>query len=249
MQLSVTIITYNEERNLRRCLESVQQVADEIIVLDSGSTDHTYSIASEFGAKWYIQPFLGHIEQKNKAVSLAKHDWILSLDADESLSAELKTNILNIKNQEISKHTAFRVNRRNIYCGEPIHHCGWYPDRKIRLWHQQMGSWGGLNPHDKVVVSTDVKIVHLDGDLMHYSYATVKEHEAKSRRYAQISAEAKHRIGKNATALHPYFAAAWKYVQVLFFQLGVLDGRRGWQIARICAYEKYLKYKILHELR
>jgi glycosyltransferase involved in cell wall biosynthesis len=249
MQVSVVIITYNEARNIGRCLASVAAVADEIVVLDSGSTDATRQICAEYGVCFEVQPFMGHIEQKNAALALAQHDWVLSLDADEALSETLAQSILEVKHQKRHENLAFSMNRLNFYGNQAIRHGGWYPDRKIRLWNRTQGNWGGRNPHDKVVLRAGSEVSHLAGDLLHYSYANTAEHWAKARRYAQISAQAKYDAGKRSTVLHVIFAPIWKFFQAYFFQLGLLDGSVGLKIAVISSYEKFLKYKYMLILR
>ena len=143
MQISAVIISHNEERNIRRCLESVQSVADEIVVVDSLSEDKTEEICNEFNVKFVKQQWLGYSEQKNLANNLATNDWILSIDADEELSEELKKSILELKNNNISDDNVFSMNRLTNYCGHWIRHCGWYPDRKIRIWNRNVGMWKG----------------------------------------------------------------------------------------------------------
>jgi glycosyltransferase involved in cell wall biosynthesis len=249
MQLSVVIITYNEARNIGRCLASVQPVADEIVVLDSGSTDATKQICAQYRVRFEVQPFVGHIEQKNACLSLAEHDWVLSLDADECLSEQLAKSILELKASKTTENLAFVMNRLNFYGEQPIRHGGWYPDRKIRLWHRAAGSWGGHNPHDKVVLGKQIEVVHLQGDIWHYSYENAKAHLIKTRAYAHISAQAKYQAGKRATILHVIFAPIWKFIQGYFLQLGLLDGVAGYQIAVISAREKYWKYKFMLHLR
>src|SRR5947199_312140 len=145
--LSVVIITYNEEMNIGRCVESVLQIADEIVVLDSNSTDNTVAIATKKGATVYTQPFLGYIEQKNKALSLAKHNFVLSLDADEAIDRQLESSILDVKKNNTVKN-GFTMNRCTNYCGKFIRHGLWYPDKKLRLFDKNFVRWGGDNPHD-----------------------------------------------------------------------------------------------------
>jgi glycosyltransferase involved in cell wall biosynthesis len=199
--------------------------------------------------RWFVKPFLGHIEQKNAALVYARHDWVLSLDADEALSDGLIAEIMELKTKTEPKHHAYRMPRLNHYCGRPIKHGGWYPDIKTRLWNKELGAWGGLNPHDKVVMLKGSSTHLLGSDLLHFSYDTVAEHWQKARKYAQIGAKAKVDAGKTATYLHVVFAPVWRFVQAFFLQLGILDGRYGFQIALISAVEKYWKYKHMLLLR
>ncbi|MFM7379483.1 MAG: glycosyltransferase family 2 protein, partial [Bacteroidota bacterium] len=159
MEISGVVIAFNEEAKIEACLRSLREVCDEIIVLDSGSSDGTVVIAQNLGAKVFTRTFQGYVEQKNAVIQFAKNEWILSLDADEVLSQELIEAILRIKDP--LPQTAFRFKRLNNYCGKWIRHGAWYPDRKIRLWHQHLGTWGGQNPHDRVIVQAGVTIVDI----------------------------------------------------------------------------------------
>ena len=143
-KISATIITLNEEDKIRRCIESLNGIVDEIIVVDSLSTDATKSICEEFGIRFIEQKWLGYSEQKNLANRLATNDWILSIDADEALSEELKKSILKLKESETDDNIVFSFNRLNNYCGKWIHHSGFYPDKKIRIWNRNVGKWEEL---------------------------------------------------------------------------------------------------------
>ncbi len=239
-KLSVAIITFNEERNIERCLQSVDDIASEIIVIDSGSTDKTLEIATRFGAKVFHQKFLGHIEQKNLAVSKTAQTWVLSLDADEALDNTLKE---NIKAVLASPHfQGYSMNRLNNYCGKWIRHGSWYPDIKLRLWNKTMGEWSGLNPHDKVKMKTGAKIQHLKGNILHYSYSSVQEHKIRSEKYADIAAKAYKQKGKRAYFIQLIYKPSFKFLRDYIFKLGILDGYYGFIIAFINSKEVYLKY-------
>lgn len=248
MRISAVIITYNEEKNVERCLASVAGLVDEIVVLDSNSTDRTRALCIAAGANVFTEPFAGHIEQKNRAIELAQHEWLLSLDADEALSQNLRASIESVKAAGPTAQ-AYTCNRLNQYCGKWVRHGGWYPDKKLRLWHRDFGTWGGYNPHDKVVVKSGTKVQHLEGDILHNAYQSVQEHREKTARYAQISAKAKYAAGKRTIAGFGALAAIWCFIQMYFLRLGLLDGRIGLHIALISSREKYLKYQYLSGLR
>ena len=163
VSLSVVIITFNEERNIGRCLESVMGLAEEIIVVDSFSTDNTREICEQYGVRFLENEFHGHIEQKNWAKEQAKFDYILSLDADEALDQELYREIMEVKQNW--QGDAYKMNRLTNYCGKWIHHSGWYPDTKLRLFDRKKGDWGGNNPHDKFIMESDSNILYLKGDI------------------------------------------------------------------------------------
>lgn len=245
-QLSVVIITYNEEHNLGRCLASVKRVADDMVVLDSFSTDRTEAIAKDHGARFFQHIFDGHIEQKNRAIMHAMHPWVLSLDADEALSPELEASILAAKQR--SDADGFTMNRLTNYCGTWIKHGGWYPDRKLRLWDSRKGRWGGVNPHDKYELDADARIVHLQGDLLHYSYNSLSDHIKQVDYFTTISAKQLHARGKQGGVLKILFSPVAKFIGMYVIGLGFLDGPHGYTIARISAFATYLKYAKLRQL-
>jgi glycosyltransferase involved in cell wall biosynthesis len=244
MQISVTIITFNEASNIQRCLQSVASVADEIIVLDSYSTDQTVEIARQSGATVISQKFLGHIEQKNLAISNAQFDYILSLDADEALDKQLASEILAIKKTG-KPAKAYWLNRYNNYCGQWIKFGAWRSDKKIRLFNKHFGTWGGINPHDRIVLSESVQPETLKGNLLHWSYNNIAEHQNKVNKYAEIAALAYQKTGKKSSAFKIVMSPVFRFVRDYFFKLGLLDGKNGLIIAALTAKEVYLKYKLL----
>lgn len=244
--LSAAIITFNEERNIGRCLDSLAGVVDEVVVVDSFSTDETVAICRAKGARVVQHPFAGHIEQKNFALEQTLHPQVLSLDADEALSAELRRSILAAKADW--RFDGYRMNRRTNYCGQWIRYSGWYPDRKLRLFDRRLGHWGGTNPHDKVELNQGCTSALLEGDLLHYSHYTVEEHFSRARKYAQIGAQAMHTRGKKAHWWNLLVNPALKWVRNYLLRRGFLDGRAGWTICRIAALETFWKYKYLRDL-
>ena len=195
-ELSVVIITRNEEKNIERCLDSVKDIADEIVVVDSFSTDRTEGICRSKGAKFFLHAFEGHIEQKNYAVTLSSFNHILSLDADEALDETLKKSILEVKHNW--KYDGYEMNRLTNYCGKWIHHCGWYPDRKLRLFDKRKGKWGGINPHDKYQLVEGGAPGFLKGDILHYSYYTIEDHYKQIEYFTTINSKASFEKGKKA---------------------------------------------------
>ena len=246
--LSVVIITYNEERNIRRCLESVRDLATEILVVDSGSADSTVVIAREFGARIIEQPFLGYIEQKNFALDNAAHEWVLSLDADEALSQPLSDAIFDLLPPEGT--IAYRMNRMARYNGKWIRHGTWYPDAKVRLFNRLKARWGGVNPHDRIELPPGVKAASLRGDLFHYPFISTDEHLAQMNRYTTIQAEALYKKGKRSGWIKILFNPVVAFVSGYIFKAGFLDGAEGLLIARSVAFftlVKYMKLKRLQE--
>lgn len=247
MSIAAVIIAYNEADKIARCLHSVKAVADEIIVVDSGSTDNTVAISEAIGARVIHQPFLGYIEQKNFAASLANADYILSLDADEALSEPLQQWLQQAKEKGLSKD-AYIFNRLNNYCGQWIKHGDYYPDKKLRLWRKELGHWGGENPHDKVVTVANATIERVPLDILHWSFASTEEHRRQMIRFSDIAAQAMYRRGKRVSSLKPWLSACWSLLNGFLFRAGFLDGTAGWRIARMNAYYSYHKYAQLRAL-
>lgn len=246
IKLSVVIITYNEEKNISRCLDSVQSLADEIIVVDSGSSDRTKEICLSYGANVFEHPFEGHIEQKNYAVALASYDYVLSLDADECLSAELRESIVFVKSYW--HHEAYAFNRLTNYCGQFVYHCGWYPDTKLRLFNRRIAKWGGTNPHDKIIPDAHIRVAKLKGDLLHYSFYTQEEHMKQIHKFMYIKAEGLYKKGKKSSWVKRYILPIVKFFISYCIKLGFLDGYYGFVICRNSAYAVYLKYFLLHQM-
>ena len=246
MKLSVVIITYNEEKNITRCLDSVKGLADEVIVVDSFSSDETKNICLSKQVNFIQNNFKGHIEQKNFALDHASHDYVLSLDADEALSDRLRNSILKVK--ENCAYDAYCFHRLTNYCGTWIKHCGWYPDTKVRLWNKNKGSWGGQNPHDKVILQANVSIQKLKGNLLHYSYHTFREHISQIQSFTDISAREAFKNGKKSSIAMVILKPILKFFQSYFLKLGFLDGFYGFVVCINASYTKFLKYLKLYEL-
>ena len=246
--LSVVIITFNEEKNIGRCLDSLQGIADEIVVVDSFSTDQTEQICLRYQARFIRQTFLGYIEQKNFALSQATHPYALSLDADECLSDELRNQIQLVKNAGFT-FDAYSMNRCTSFCGRWIRHGSWYPDTKIRLINKSTCSWGGTNPHDRIITATTSTIHHLKGDLLHYSYYSLEEVITQNNKFTSIQANAMYAQGKKASyfklVLNPFVAFISGYI----FKRGFLDGTDGFFIASSVAYQTMVKYAKLLKLQ
>lgn len=244
-QLSVVVITFNEERNLARCLASVKEVADEIVVLDSFSTDRTEAIAREHGARFVQHAFDGHIEQKNRAITHAAHPFILSLDADEALDDTLRAAVHRAKEGTADGYT---MNRLTNYCGTWVRHGGWYPDVKLRLWDARKGRWTGENPHDRYELDMGTRTEHLSGDLLHYSYYTLHDHLRQVNYFTEIMAKALHARGKQASFVKLFLSPIAKFLGDYVARGGFLDGWHGYVIARVSAHATFLKYAKLREL-
>lgn len=245
--MSVVIITYNEEKNLERCLLSVKEVADEIVVLDSFSTDKTQEICERHNVKFFQHKFDGHIQQKNRAITYSSNPHILSLDADEALDETLVNSIKEVK-KNFAKD-GYYMNRLTNYCGHWVKHCGWYPDRKLRLWDSRKGEWRGINPHDKYeLFNGNENTGYLKGDILHYSYYTIEDHYRQVEYFTTIASKAYYEKGKTAPRYKLVVNPIAKFLHHYFIALGFLDGKAGYLISRISAYATYLKYKKLRQL-
>jgi glycosyltransferase involved in cell wall biosynthesis len=239
-KISVVIIAFNEAEKIERCIASTLDIADEIIVVDSFSTDDTKIISERIGATVIQNKFEGHIEQKNFAVRCAKFDFILSLDADECLSPELSKSIIEIKNN--LDYDAFNMNRLNNFCGKWIKHGDWYPDRKIRLWKKSMGSWGGENPHDHVVLVDGTKIKHLTGDILHYTISSLPEFKNQTNKFTDIASLVLYRKNIRSNNLVLPLKTIFTFVRAYIIRAGFLDGYYGFIISKEAARYTYLKY-------
>ncbi len=249
--ISAVIITHNEERNIARCLQSLQGVADEVVVVDSGSTDQTEAICGSFKSqfpslRFQYHPWEGYSEQKNYANSLATGDWILSLDADEALSSRLRESILALKRDGFPSNTAYSFNRLTNYCGHWIHHCGWYPDTCTRLFPKDAAKWDGI-VHEQLAFSTQHSILNLKGDLLHYSYYTVGDHASRQLHYATLAANKAYHAGKRATGFDLWLRPGWTFFRNYILKGGFLDGHAGYTVCRMSAFYTFLKYAQIRE--
>ncbi len=238
-KITACIISYNEEKKIEACLKSLDGIVDEIILIDSLSTDQTVKIASKYKAQIYDQKFLGHIEQKNLAVSKAKYDWILSLDCDERLSDELRTSILAIK-AGLGTDDAYKMARKTYYIYRWLNHC-WYPDMKVRLFNRRHASWGGTNPHDKVKVDSE-KIGRLRGDILHYSFDTVSSHIQTLDKFSEIGATEIIKRGKKVSIFSPFTHGFWIFFRMYFLKKGFLDGFAGLLASVLSFVHVFVKY-------
>lgn len=247
IKLSSVIITLNEERNIGRCIESLAGIADEIIVVDSGSTDKTEAICRSFGVKYFHHTFEGYGEQKSFAVSNCSFEHILSLDADEALSLELKESIFTLKNKWDKDGYSF--NRLTNYCGKWIHHCGWYPDRKLRLFKKNKGKWSESKLHEKFILNEPENCESIKGDLLHFSYYSIEEHIRQVNKFTEIASKDAFKKGKGSSILKILFSPVLRFIRDYFILLGFLDGYYGFIICRISAHASFIKYVKLYELQ
>jgi glycosyltransferase involved in cell wall biosynthesis len=246
VSISIVIITLNEEKNIGRCIRSVLDIADEIVIVDSLSTDRTKEICLEYPVNFIEQPFLGYVEQKNKALEFAAFPHVLSLDADEELSEELKKSIQKVK--ETWEADGYYFNRLTNYCGKWIKHTDWYPDRKLRLFDKRKGRWTGLKLHETYSLQEGSHQAFLKGDLLHYSFPSINHHLDIVKQFTTIGALESYKKGKRANFIALLFNPFWKFIKSYFIYRGFLDGYYGFVIAMISAHATFLKYVKIKEL-
>jgi len=247
MKISFCLITLNEAANLPRALKSCADLADEIVVLDSGSTDATEEIAREHGARFETQKWLGYVGQKNQVLSLAQNEWVFSLDADEELSPALCEEILALKKSAVSSGVSgFSMPRCVLFRGRWIRHGDWYPDRLVRLFRRDRAKFAGGQVHERLEISGEIQ--KLRGDLHHYSFTGTVRRD-RDDKYARLWAEDKLAAGKSASPFAPAGHAVFRWLRCYVLRRGFLDGKPGWDIARICARETYLKYQLLLKMQ
>lgn len=246
VRLSAVIITFNEEKYIEQCIRSLLDVADEIVVVDSYSTDSTRDICLRNGVRFVQQSFLGYKEQKNFALAQVTYNYVLSLDADEALSEELKDDILRVKSDW--QYDGYVVKRLNNYCGRWMYHTSLYPERKLRLFDKRKASWGGINPHDRVIMQPDSRIGKLKGNLLHWLYESYEEHLQKINHFSTISANDYFKLGIKASyrklILHPI----WRFFHSYFIKTGFLEGFDGFAVSVLLSVHCFLKYYKLRRL-
>jgi glycosyltransferase involved in cell wall biosynthesis len=246
MKISAVIITFNEEKKIAEAIKSVV-FADEIIVVDSESTDKTCEIAKSLGAKIITQKWLGFSKQKQFAADSAAFDWILSLDADEVISYELREEILQLKT---SKNLAdgYKIARLSVYMKCEIRHSGWYPDWQLRFFNRTKGRWKNVEIHESFEVEGEIK--RLSGDILHYSVENAAHHHQMiGERYAPLAAKQMFERGKRTSAFKVITVGLTTFLQTYLLRLGFLDGFAGFCIARFAAHHSFMKYLLLWEMQ
>lgn len=247
MKISAVIITFNEEKNIKKCLDSLTGIADEIVVVDSFSIDKTKEICLTYkDVVFHQNPFGDYSQQKNYANSLANNEFILSIDADEVISPELGKSILTEKENDFPED-AYLFSRLVFYCGKKIRYTDWYPDVKLRLWKKDVGKWEG-ELHETVHLNNSGKPKLLKGALNHYTFHAIAQHIAQINKFTEIGAEVAFKKNKKVNILMVYFKSEWKFISSYFLRLGFLDGYYGYVICRLSAQATFIKYIKLREL-
>ena len=241
LPISVCIIAGEEAHRIGETLDGLSDWVEEIIVVvNEGAKDGTERIAANHGAKTFLEPWKGHIDQKNSAAQKASFEWILSLDADEIVSKELKNEILKLFSSGNISFDAYSFPRCTMYCEKWIRHGDWYPDRQTRLWRKGTAHWGGTNPHDRLIPENTVG--YLKSDLLHKSMESTDHQVQKYLFYAKIFAAEREKAGKRAKLTDLIFRPFLRFIRGYFLRLGFLDGWRGYVIAQMAAYYTFLRY-------
>ncbi len=246
IKLSVLIITYNEEANIGRCIDSVQAIADEIVVVDSQSQDKTIEICISKGAKVIQHPFENFVKQRNNANAEAKYDHVFSIDADEVLSPELIDSIQEMKKNW--EYDAYEINRLNNYCGQWIKHSGWYPEWRARIFDRRIGEWTGLLVHESLKLQKGTVTGKLNGHLLHYSYHSISEHIKRINHYTDLTAQEAFINKKKSNNFNIWFNPKVRFIRDYIFNGGFRDGYYGYVICKISSLATFLKYSKLKDL-
>lgn len=250
MKISAVIISFNEEENIRAACESVTW-ADEIVVVDSESTDNTREIAAACGANVVINKWPGFAAQKQFATEAAAHDWIFSLDADERVSPELQASIEAVRHKsESDLADGYRVARRTFYLGRWIRGGGWYPDYQLRLFDRRKGNWGDRLIHESVTMKPPARVETLAGDLLHYTVRDAAHHQVMiEQRYAPLGAQQMYRDGKRTSSLKAALSGPSAFLRSFVLKGGFRDGAAGFTIAKFAARHASLKHSLLKQLQ
>lgn len=245
-KISACIISFNEEDKIEDCLKSLQSVADEIIIVDSNSTDRTCEIAKKYTDKIFLHDFQGYGKQKNMATDKATNNWVISLDCDERLSNELQASIQNIKNS-LTNDTVYSMSRKTFYIYRWLNHC-WYPDRKIRLFNKTKTRWLDNDVHESVDTS-NVQITALNGDILHYSFDSLSDHLKTIDKFTQIGANDLLNKGGRISVISPLTHASWTFFKLYILKRGFLDGFAGLTVSVLSYMHVFIKYSRAYMLQ
>ncbi|MEY2830268.1 MAG: hypothetical protein RIQ33_2126 [Bacteroidota bacterium] len=246
MKISAVIITFNEQKNIGRCIDSLMNIVDEIIVIDSYSTDATKQICLQKKVTFLELKWQGYAATKNYGNAMANNDYILSLDADEALSTELQNTIYTAKS---NLSGAYEMNRLTNYCGHWIRYGGWYPDTKIRLFNKKNTQWKNLIVHEHIEFLKPEHITFLKGDILHYSFDTLLEHKTKIEKYALLEAQKVKHYSTIKLFFKTMFSPFITFIKMYFLKLGCLDGSAGFNVAKLSAYASYKRYTEAQKLK
>ena len=239
VKISACIISYNEEKKIEGCLKSLIPVVDEIIIVDSYSTDNTLQIAQRYTDKIFQANFEGYGKQKNLATDKANYDWIINLDCDERLSVELQTSIISIKNN-LDSNTTYNMARKTFYIYRWLNHC-WYPDKKTRLFNKLKTRWHDNDVHESINTN-NIQLVTLNGDILHYSFDSFSDHLKTIDKFTEIGANDLLKKGKHISFISPVSHASWTFFKLYILKRGFLDGFAGLSVSVLSYMHVFIKY-------
>ena len=248
IKISATILTLNEERRIEACLESLRDIADEIIVVDSGSTDSTLEICRRYGCRISVRKLAGFGAQRQYATSLTTHSYVLAIDADESLSPLARQSLLELKKSD-PHHRVYAFPRLNFYCGYAVRHCGWYPDFQIRLFDKRYANWNLRDVHERVIFRDSVRPEILPGDILHNRCETSAEYASTIAGQAKLKAGALAAADKAITPLHPLAKGLGAFFLTYIRHRGLFDGSVGLAISRHAFNARYRAYADARRVR
>lgn len=245
---SAVIITFNESHVIGKVLQSLSGITDDIVVVDSNSTDGTPAICREHGARVISNDWQGYGDAKNKGNKAARHDWILSLDADEVPDERLKKSLSGFDFAGTSANTACRIRRINFFCGKMIRFGVWGKDRPVRFFHRSNAVWSRDEVHEGLAFHDPAHIKKLKGAILHYTAEDARSYREKMKKYARLNAEKYFRMGRRAGFIKIFISPVFSFMRYYFFKLGFLDGRQGFRVCLIHARYTYDKYSLLKNL-
>ena len=246
MVVSAVIITKNEAHIIGKTLQSLQGITDDIIIVDSGSTDNTLAVCRQFNATIIEPGWNGYGLNKNKGITAAKHDWILNLDADEVIDETARQSLLALL--LMNNNEVFEFRYKNFFLNKWIKHGEWGTDKHIRLFNRTVIKWNEAAVHENLTINTDTKITLLNGHILHYTVQSLAEYEQKTINYAKLNAQKYFEQGKKRNPVKQYISPVFSFLQNYLFRLGFLDGAAGFQIAKTTARYTFLKYAYLNEM-
>ena len=247
MNISVVIITKNEDHIIGNTLQSLQGITDDIVIVDSGSTDNTLAICQQFNARIISTSWEGYGINKNKGIDAAKHNWILNADADEAIDPEMLQSILQLSLQ--NEQEVFEMKFKNFFCGKWIKYGEWGFDKHIRLFNRHAVRWNTAAVHESLQLPGNVMVTPLSGNILHYTTHSMEEFNNKTIYYAKLNAQKYFEQGGRGNIFKQYLSPAFSFLQNYIFKLGFLDGREGFIIAIASARYTFLKYRFLKEMK
>jgi glycosyltransferase involved in cell wall biosynthesis len=246
MAITAVIITKNEAHIIGTTLATLAGVVNQIIIVDSGSTDNTVEICKTFGATIIETTWDGYGANKNKGIDAAANDWILNIDADEALDGTLKQSIKQLQLKDLN--TVYKFKFKNFFCGKHIRFGEWAGDWHVRLFNRQTIKWNNAAVHEALTINNKTLVVALQGNILHYTTTDLNEYKNKTLTYAQLNAKKYFLQGKKANFIKLYIAPIFTFLQHYIFRLGFLDGKQGFVIAKTTAWYTHLKYNYLKQM-